>query len=103
MPELSDLRLGADVVASDGDKVGTVVSIIVDEKGFSPRALVVKDETSLAGRLLSEEKLFTTDEVGVPIGGVASATRDEGRLSMAGPAVRRQPLSLSSRREPMTT
>lgn len=103
MPELSDLRLGADVLASDGSKVGTVVSVIVDEKGFSPRALVVKDEATLAGRLLSGEKLFTTDEVVVPISAVESATRDEVRLSMSGPEVRRQPLYLSYRREPMTT
>jgi uncharacterized protein YrrD len=103
MPELSDLRLGADVVASDGTKVGTVVSVIVDEKGFSPRALVVKDEPTLAGRLLSGEKLFTTDEVVIPITAVESATHDEVRLSMSGPDVRRQPLYLSYRREPLTT
>jgi sporulation protein YlmC with PRC-barrel domain len=103
MADLSDLRLGADVVASDGTKVGTVVSVIVDEEGFSPRALVVKDEATLAGRLLSGEKLFTTDEVVIPIAAVESATRDEVRLSMSGPEVRRQPLYLSYRREPMTT
>jgi uncharacterized protein YrrD len=103
MPDLSDFRLGADVVASDGSKVGTVVSVIVDEEGFSPRALVVKDEATLAGRLLSGEKLFTTDEVVVPIGAVESATHDEVRLSISGPEVRRQPLYLSYRREPMTT
>jgi uncharacterized protein YrrD len=103
MPDLSDFRLGADVVASDGTKVGTVVSVIVDEQGFSPRALVVKDETTVAGRLLSGEKLFTTDEVVVPIGAVASAAHDEVRLSISGPEVRRQPLYLSYRREPMTT
>jgi uncharacterized protein YrrD len=103
MPDLSDFRLGADVVASDGSKVGTVVSVIVDEQGFSPRALVVKDEATLAGRLLSGEKLFTTDEVVVPIGAVESATHDEVRLSISGPEVRRQPLYLSYRREPMTT
>jgi sporulation protein YlmC with PRC-barrel domain len=103
MPELSDLRLGSYVVANDGTKVGTVVSIIVDEKGFSPRALVIKDDTSLAGRLLSDEKLFTTDEVVIPISAVESANRDEVRLSMSGPEVRRQPLYLSYRREPMTT
>ena len=103
MPDLSDFRLGADVVASDGTKVGTIVSVIVDEKGFSPRALVVKDEASLAGRLLSDEKLFTTDEVVIPISAVESATRDEVRLSMSGAEVRRQPLYLSYRREPMTT
>jgi sporulation protein YlmC with PRC-barrel domain len=103
MPDLSDFRLGADVLASDGTKVGTVVSVIVDEKGFNPRALVVKDEGSLAGRLLSDEKLFTTDEVVIPITAVESATRDEVRLSMSGPDVRRQPLYLTYRREPMTT
>ena len=103
MPDLSDFRLGADVVASDGTKVGTVVSVIVDEKGFSPRALVVKDEPTLAGRLLSDEKLFTTDEVVIPIGAVESATHGEVRLSMSSPDVRQQPLYLSYRREPMTT
>jgi uncharacterized protein YrrD len=103
MPDLSDFRLGADVVASDGTKVGTVVSIIVDEKGFNPRALVVKDEASLAGRLLSDERFLTTDEVVIPISAVESATRDEVRLSMSGPDVRRQPLYLSYRHEPITT
>jgi uncharacterized protein YrrD len=103
MPDLSDFRLGADVVASDGTKVGTVVSIIVDEKGFNPRALVVKDEASLAGRLLSDERFLTTDEVVIPISAVESATRDEVRLSMSGPEVRRQPLYLSYRHEPITT
>jgi sporulation protein YlmC with PRC-barrel domain len=101
MPDLSDFRLGAGVVASDGTKVGTVVSVIVDEKGFSPRALVVKDEPSLAGRLLLDEKLFTTDEVVIPITAVESATHDEVRLSMSNAEVHRQPLYLSYRSEPM--
>jgi sporulation protein YlmC with PRC-barrel domain len=103
MPELSDLRLGANVVASDGSRVGIVVSVIVDEEGFSPRALVVKDEATLAGRLLSGEKLFTTDEVVIPITSVDTATHDEVRLSIPGADVRLQPLYLSYRREPMTT
>jgi uncharacterized protein YrrD len=103
MADLSAFRLGTDVVASDGNKVGTVVSILVDEEGFSPRALVVKDEASLAGQLMSDEKFMTTDEVVIPISAVESATRDEVRLSMSSPEVRRQPLYLSYRREPMTT
>src|ERR1700687_1292658 len=103
MPELSDLRLGSDVVASDGDKVGTIVRIIVDEEGFSPRALVVKDESSLAGRLLSDEKFLTTDEVVIPISAVESAANDEVRLSMSAADIRRQPLYLSYRKQPMTT
>jgi len=102
MPELSDFRLGADVVDSEGQKAGTVVSVIVDEKGFEARALVVKDEATLAGRLLSAEKLFTTDEVVIPITAVESATRDLVRLSLSREDLRKQPLYLSYRREPMT-
>jgi uncharacterized protein YrrD len=75
----------------------------VDEKGFNPRALVVKDEAGLAGRLLSDERFLTTDEVVIPISAVESAARDEVRLSMSGPEVRRQPLYLSYRHEPITT
>jgi sporulation protein YlmC with PRC-barrel domain len=102
MAELSDLRLGADVLDNAGQKAGTLVSVIVDENGFEPRALVVKDEASLAGRLLAGEKLFTTDEVVIPITAVESATHDAIRLSLAGPDIRRQPLYLSYRREPLT-
>jgi sporulation protein YlmC with PRC-barrel domain len=97
MPELSDFRLGADVVASDGSKVGTLVSVIVDETGFDPRSLVVKGEATLAGRLRADEKLLTTDEVVIPITAVVSATHDLVRLSMSAPDIRRQPLYLSYR------
>ena len=97
MPGLSDFRLGADVVDSDGHKAGTLVSVIVDEKGFDPRALVVKNEVTLAGRVLAAEKLFTTDEVVIPITAVESATHDLVKLSMSGPEIRRQPLYLSYR------
>jgi sporulation protein YlmC with PRC-barrel domain len=103
MPELSDLRLGADVTASDGVNVGTVVSLLVDEDGFTPRALVVKHEESLAARMLAAEKFFTTDEVVIPIAAVESAAHDLVRLSMSAPEVRRQPLYLSYRRPVMTT
>src|ERR1700687_3255027 len=103
MPELSDLRLGSDVVASDGDKVGTIVRIIVDEEGFSPRALVVKDEASLAGRLLSDEKLLTTDDVVIPITAVEAAPNEGVRPSMPAADARGQPLYLSYRKQPMTT
>jgi sporulation protein YlmC with PRC-barrel domain len=103
MPELSDFRLGSDVVDSSGEKAGTLVSVIVDEHGFNPRALVVKDEVSLAGKLMAAEKLFTTDEVVVPIEAVESATHDLVKLSISKADVRKQPLYLTYRREPLTT
>ena len=102
MPDLSDFRLGADVVASDGLRVGTLVSVIVDEKGFDPRAVVVKQEVTLGGRLRAEESFYSTDEVVIPIAAVESATHDVVRLSLSGPAVRRQPLYLSYRAKPLT-
>src|SRR5450830_1066186 len=102
MPELSDFHLGADVLANDGNKVGTLVSVIVDETGFEPRSLVVRDEATLAGRLRADEKLLTTDEVVIPIAAVESATHDLVRLSMSAPDIRRQPLYLSYRPKPMT-
>ena len=102
MTELSDFRLGADVIDSAGHKAGTLISVIVDQNGFDPRALVVKDEVSVARRLLAGEKLFTTDEVVIPIAAVESASHEVVRLSMEGPEIRRQPLYLSYRREPLT-
>jgi sporulation protein YlmC with PRC-barrel domain len=102
MAELSDFRLGADVIDSAGHKAGTLISVIVDQNGFDPRALVVKDEVSLARRLLAGEKLFTTDEVVIPISAVESASHEVVKLSMEGPEIRRQPLYLSYRREPVT-
>jgi uncharacterized protein YrrD len=102
MPDVSDFHLGADVVDSDGAQAGTLVRVIVDEKGFEARALVIKDEANLADRLLAGEKLFTTDEVVIPITAVQSATHESVRLSMSAAEVRRQPLYLSYQREPLT-
>ena len=102
MPDVSDFRLGSDVIASDGKKAGTLVSVIVDEKGFDPRALVVKEVESLGGRIRAAESLFITDEVVVPIVAVESATHDLVRLSMSGSDIRRQPLYLSYRPKRLT-
>jgi sporulation protein YlmC with PRC-barrel domain len=103
MAELSDIRLGSEVVSSDAINVGTIVSLLVDADGFTPRALVVKHEESLVGRVVAAEKFFTTDEVVIPIAAVESATHGLVHLSMAAQDVRRQPLYLSYRRPAPTT
>jgi sporulation protein YlmC with PRC-barrel domain len=103
MPDISQLRLGANVISGDGVDVGTIVSLIVDADGFTPRALVVKHEESLTGRVRAAEKFLTTDEVVIPITAVESATHDAVKLSMAAQDVRRQPLYLSYRRPEPTT
>lgn len=100
MPQLSDFRLGADVVASDGSTAGRLASVLVEKDGFVPKALVI--EVSLRGRVLPDERLFVTDELIIPIKAVASATHDLVRLSMSGADIRRQPPYLSYRLEAQT-
>jgi uncharacterized protein YrrD len=97
MPQLSDFRLGAEVVDSEGKKAGSLACVLVDEDGFDPKAVVVKDETSLVGRLLAAERLLITDEVVIPISAVESATHDQVRLNLAAAEVRRQKPYLSYR------
>jgi uncharacterized protein YrrD len=99
---LSDFRLGADVVASDGSHAGTLASVLVEAKGYDPKAIVVKDDSSIAGRLLADEKFFITDEVLVPIAAVASATHELIRLSMSTDDLHRQAPYLSYRFKPLT-
>src|SRR2546422_3111089 len=91
MRGLSDFHLGADVVAGDGRKVGTLVRIVVEEKGFDPRALVVKEAESFGGRLQAAESIFITDEVVIPIAAVESVDPELVRLSMSAPDGRLQP------------
>lgn len=102
MPDLSDFRLGAEVVASDGKKAGTLVSVLVDKDGFDPRAVVVKDDSSLVARLMAAERLFVTDEVVVPMASVESADHDVVRLSIPTAEVRRQQPYLGYRFKPLT-
>jgi sporulation protein YlmC with PRC-barrel domain len=102
MPELSDFRLGSKVVDREGKASGTLVSVIVDEHGFDPRSIVVKDEVTLAGRLLSSEKFKTTDEVVMPIAVVDSATHEEVKLSISAAEVRKYPLYLTYRAQEET-
>jgi len=97
MPELSDFRLGVDVVDKDGRKAGSLAGVLVDQDGFEPKAVVVRDETSLLGRLVADEKLLVTDEVVIPFSAVESATHDQVRLSLSASDVRLQKPYLSYR------
>src|SRR3984893_255124 len=101
MPELSDFRLGADVVSSEGRKGGKIASVIVEAEGLELRARVVKEEDTFAGRLLASESAFITDEVAIPITAVESATHDVVRLSMSVSDIRRQAPYLSYRSKPL--
>ena len=90
-PQLSDFRLGCAVVGSDGAPAGLLVSVLVDEQGFDPRALVIRKHESLVGCVMADERLFITDEVVVPIGKVASASHGEVRLVIDAAGVQHEP------------
>ena len=100
MARTQDFRLGARVVDRNGEMTGTLVSVLVERDGFDAKALVVKDETSLVGRLLADEKLLVTDEVVVPISMVLSAAHHEVRLSASRDEVRGLKPYLSYRLQP---
>lgn len=100
MPAVSEFRLGAEVVGNDGKTAGTLACILVDGEGFDAKELVIKDETSLVGRLMAHERLMVTDEVAVPISLVKSATHEQVVLSIPAADVRRQRPYLSYRFKP---
>lgn len=97
-----DFRLGAPVVGADGKDAGRLTSVLVEADGFDPKAIVVRDETSLVGRLVADEKYFMTDEVVIPIAAVRSATRDRVELSIPAADVRHQDAYLSYKLRPLT-
>ncbi|HKV87836.1 MAG TPA: PRC-barrel domain-containing protein [Candidatus Dormibacteraeota bacterium] len=90
------------MVGADGSLAGTLVSVLVDAEGFDPKAIVVRDETTLAGRLMSDERYFINDEVVVPIESVESATGERVQLSMHTSDVRRQAPYISYRFKAMS-
>lgn len=102
MAQLSDFRLGSDVVGNDGAMAGKLISVLVEADGFDPKAIVVRDETSLVGRIVAEEKYFITDEVVIPISAVESATHVHVQVSMPAADMRRQPPYLSYKLKPVT-
>lgn len=95
-----DFHLGARVVDRDGQTAGSLACVLVDEDGFDPKALVVKDETSLVGRLIADEKFFITDEVVVPIAAVESADHGAVHLSLTRDEVKREKPYISYRFRP---
>jgi uncharacterized protein YrrD len=103
MAELSDFRLGSNVLGQDGEMAGTLVSVLVDGEGLDPKAIVVRDETTLVGRMVAEEKYLITDEVVIPLSLVESATHDRVQLSIPAAHVRGQPPYLSYRLKPLTS
>lgn len=94
MAQLSDFRLGSDVLTSDGRKAGMLASVLAEKDGFVPKAIVV--EVSLQG-VLSDEKLFVHNELVIAIESVRSATHHRVELSISADELGQQPPYLAYR------
>jgi sporulation protein YlmC with PRC-barrel domain len=101
-PGLDDFRLGAQVQTVDGRLVGTLQRVIVEEEGFDPRAIVVREDARFAGHLLAPGSWFLVDEVSLPVTSVGSVGPDRIELRLTAAEVRRLPPYLSYRYRPVT-
>jgi sporulation protein YlmC with PRC-barrel domain len=99
---LSDLHMGAEVVSSDGKRIGTLQRVIVDEEGFDPHAIVVREDARFAGHLLAPGSWFLVDETAIPIRSVSRAAPARIDIDMDAAAVRRLAPYLSYHERPLT-
>lgn len=80
---LEDLRIGADVVSSDGHKLGTLSKFIVREDGLRLTHVVVDTGILRSGEPLWKGGWGLSHDRVLPLGAVAAATSDAVTLSMA--------------------
>ena len=102
MSEELGYRLGLAVVSSDDRHVGSLEALIAQRDTFQPRALVVKETRWFSGHLLSPGSALLTDEVAIPVDGVASMTRDRIKLKLTAAQIRRLPPYLTYHYRPVT-
>jgi sporulation protein YlmC with PRC-barrel domain len=100
--EPHDFRLGAQVQTVEGRLVGTLQRVIVEEEGFDPRAIVVREDARFAGHLRAPGSWYLVDEVSVPVASVGSVEPDRIQLRLTAAEVRRLPPYLSYRYRPVT-
>lgn len=94
-------NFGTEAFSSDGRRVGTVERVIVEEEGFDPQAIVVKEDARFAGKLLAPGALYFQDELVVPLDNVRLATKQKVELSLTARQVRLLRPYLSYRYRPV--
>src|SRR5206468_3140888 len=102
MSEELGYRLGLDVGSSDDAHVGSPQALIVDRDNFQPHALVVMETKRFSGHLLSPGSALLTDEIAVPLDGVASITDDRIELKLTAAQIRQLPPYLTYRYRAVT-
>lgn len=94
-------NFGSEAFSSDGRRVGTVERVIVEEEGFDPLAIVVKEDARFAGKLLAPGSMYFQDELVVPLDNVRLASEQKVELSLTARQVRRLRPYLSYRFRPV--
>ena len=88
MPQL-ELCFGASVISRDGRLIGTLERLVVEQEGFDPHSIVVKEGDRFAGRRFAPGSWYFHDEVVVPVANVAAATAEQVTLNVTAAEVRR--------------
>ena len=95
------LNFGADVYSSDGRRIGSLERVIVEDEGFDPHAVVVKEDSRFAGTFLAPGSMYFHDELIVPVASVRSAGEDRVDLDLTAAEARRLRPYLSYRYRPV--
>lgn len=99
MAEL-ELRFGAPVFTADGREIGTLEAAIVDDDGFDPHSVVVRESDQFSRRPRAGAALCEATVL-VPVEQVAEASPRRVVLKVNALAVRRLPPYLSYRYRPL--
>jgi uncharacterized protein YrrD len=79
---LEDLRLGADVVSNDGEKLGQLSRFVIDTESKRLTHIVIDTGIFRSGEALWKGGWGMSHDRVVPFGAVESATSDEIRITM---------------------
>ena len=85
--QLGDFHFGAAVYASDGEHIGALRRLIVDQESLDLHAIVVKESHRFSGESYAGFGLLE-DDIAVPIASVANVTRDRVDLAISGSEAR---------------
>jgi sporulation protein YlmC with PRC-barrel domain len=99
--QLSDFHFGSPVYSSDGQHIGSLHRLIVDQESWTPHGVIVKEAARFSGQHLAGEAGVLTDDLVVPLSALARVGHDRVDLSLTANEARRLPPYLSYQYPPV--
>jgi sporulation protein YlmC with PRC-barrel domain len=96
-----ELCFGRPVVSSDGRTIGNLERLVVEEEGFDPHSIIVREADQFSGRRFAPGSWYFHDEMIVPVANVVEATEERVVLNLTGTEVRRLHPYLSYKYRPV--